>query len=464
MFSDEIKEGLRAFNIRADPHNAAELRKEIKERLAPLHPDSNPDGHFADDQQEEDFHRLVGLLKRIDKETRASTQLAVTNAHELSGPVSSAAEPSVVSVPPRLIETPRLHTRRMYAVPRITAALLVPVIAGLIAFIGDFKNNPLYQNVVDYLIEEDKANASRWLTVQAEELFKVRSQIVGRALVFPELGVISRGAPDKKLLKIYVNVFSPEEPHILRDLKQKAADLEGRISTLRTKDTSALAGELRKAARKEPWIRGLYDEYAGEKRLPAGENPMSVSPEEASPEQLRGQEEFTKWYLDKLQSDAGMFSYRVEATQRDFLSLKETMIGDANWVITKILLVFLVIFVLAYILLWGRERSDERWLEYLSSEDGMDFVFRRFCSNRRRRSRDPAIFSAREFTRAISAKDVKPIMAPFVGRRLDVKPLGQISAFLLDKLKEKGLIEEVESSTISTQYKLKSVSPGTPDR
>jgi hypothetical protein len=126
--------------------------------------------------------------------------------------------------------------------------------------------------------------------------------------------------------------------------------------------------------------------------------------------------------------------------------------------------VCLAFFVLAYLLLWGRERSDERWLEFLSSEDGMDFVFRRFCSNRRRRSRDQAIFSAREFTKAISAKDVKPIMAPFVGRRLDVKPLGQISAFLLNRLKEKGVIEEIESPTISTHYKMKSVSPGTPDR
>jgi hypothetical protein len=90
-------------------------------------------------------------------------------------------------------------------------------------------------------------------------------------------------------------------------------------------------------------------------------------------------------------------------------------------------------------------------------------VFRRFCSKRRGRSNDPGKFSATEFTRAISIKDVPPIWALFIGRRLNMRHLGQISEFLLNRLKEKNLIAEVEPSTIPARYELKSLCPPTSD-
>jgi hypothetical protein len=114
----------------------------------------------------------------------------------------------------------------------------------------------------------------------------------------------------------------------------------------------------------------------------------------------------------------------------------------------------IVLFCLVFLVTWARERSDERWVEYLSSDQGLQFVFERICADPRIMARNPPRFTLGELTAEISKKDVQAILSPIFGRRLDIRYLGQLSTLMMGRLADKKVIKHLDSMTIESWFEI----------
>jgi hypothetical protein len=461
MISDELRTALLESGIQADLENPGEVRDAIKAHLASLHPDKHG-GQFVDKTQQDDFQHIKELLERFDQEVTASTQMVPIQ--QVTGLVEILLKAQAGSLATSFANTRsdnaaaaedyRRHLKRKYAFPKITSALFAALCFALFSLLGNFKANHFYRRAVDYYVQDSKANiigdmykrtrdiTSKWYGISASygntsqliEDFKsgeftseeLRDEIVKDDFFHDENKNTKEIAELESIRELVVedvaknmvtdiDLFSSSEPAFLASLKQKSDFLTKRM-------------------------------------LADVESLRSSNPKSRSGSNIKSTLMTRVGYYQESVSSLDGLAKRTE----DWLSKEKTRaLEQADGRIFRRLVLLTLLACTAFVLVWIRERSDEKWVEYLSSDEGLEVVLARLCANEAVMSRTSPQFSLSEFTKAIGTKDTPQGLSFILGKYLDTKHLGQVSKLALNRLKERKVIAEIDVQTIQPWFEVR---------
>jgi hypothetical protein len=471
MYSNELKDAFLELEIKVDPNNPKETRDEILNRLASLHPDKTG-GDFVDSKQRKDFQHLMELLEKFDKETSSSSQMVplqqVSNLMELLAKQQVLAAANIASNQVLATDKYRRYVKRKYALPKITSAIFASLCIALISLLGNFKNNPLYKVAISYYTAYDQYKVADKLNEDAKDLFKVWDHIIDRAYVFPELRggaipIVRREYSGKESSyseynNIDLDLFSSTEPVLLKRLGQYTSDLNNKIPALLNKDQSELVKRLR-AAWNDDEIRRRWNDKEIPRRLEErgsdSEYLFKALEEIRETKEDAQAEEKAKAYVIKLQNDVTYLANSVKDLESFVAQSKAEVLDRGDKLIVRNLAVVAVLASILFGIIWLRERSDESWIDFLSSDEGLEAALARLYDDKQIMSRVPPRFTLSEFVKAISLKEIPKLLHPLLGTRLNTKQLGQISTVLLDKLETRKIIEKSDTPTIQPWFEIK---------
>lgn len=440
MLSNELRDALEAVGVRPTPVDAVKTRDEIVARLASLHPDKIG-GEFADDGQRSEFQQVQQVLERFDREVALSTQMIpiqhVSSLVEVLAKAQAMSLANARSNEASAMERFHRLLKRKYALPKITSALVASLCLALITLSGNFKGSPFYRIAVDYYAAEEKA----WMTGE----IKKRSSKIGRG----EYDVAHRVASYNSEYggRIGWNFRRPERLSDASDVRMsifieeytsplRPIDLYSTEQTALFKSFEHLnAGLIKDITSRMDHIRTLSPETEG----------LAKKEIEA---------------LSELMREINLVNEEITETRDWLVEAKRATVNKAEWLIHKRLALLTILACGVFLLAWFRERSDESWIAYVSSDEGLEAVVSRLSSDEAINSREPARFTTAEFTEALGTKDVPTLLVPILGRRLDSRHLGQVSASLLAKLKDRNVIADHASPAlpaIQTWYEFKVV-------
>jgi hypothetical protein len=482
MLSEELKNALLEINIQPNLNSVEEIRDEVVARLASLHPDKTG-GQFADEEQQNDFQHVKQLLERIDQEASMSMQLVplhqITNLIELIARTQAANSSKTTSDKIEAKEEYRRYSKRKYALPKITSAIFASLCFVLISVIGNFKTNPLYRSITNYFTSEQRYEYSRAISDTLNAELKDWSNIVERATAFRDLrgGLIeitpdevteggnngsrvreALGATSVPEINIQLDLFSTADIPLIKQLQQQTSDLNTKLSTLINKDPNVLFEELRKS---DSFIQYISNEIKSNPGPRADTRERMVEliltpSKEKVPEYIKEWRlEYVKRYVADLQIQVNTLAYSFKRLESSIPEIRNKLIEESDLAIVKGLSLLIVLASVSFVMLWLRERSDERWLEYISSNEGIEHVFLRICEDKKIMSRVPPKFSLSEFTQAVSTKELPKIWSELLGKRLDAKHLGQISTALINNLKDRKVIAPITSPTVQSWFEIR---------
>lgn len=453
MFSEQLKRDLIESHVEVDGKSPETLRNSVVAQLASFHPDKTG-GQFLNEEQENNFARIKALLERVDHESSISTQLIpLHQVVTLVDVLSKLQTNNALGASPQfsdITDQYKNRIRRRYALPKITSALVAAVCFALFSLVGSFRQSPLYKFAFSLYVKDSGNDVYQWgkgqtetLTRQLDDLIdrhtfaqdeisKLQSPAVksesssvdssdepfpslydeySRQRRFAEINA-SQGLPGNRNRGFNLNLLDSDEPSFLRETKSVSARL--------TTDVAASITRL------------------------GSINPLGTDAKKRKASLVV--------FLTELQDSLATFDVEVKSSEEDLSRHKRAVINEIDGRLLLRLAILTGLACLVFLLLWIRERSDERWVDFLSSEEGAELVLDRLCANSNIMARQPPGFSLTEFTKVVGAKDVPMVLSPFVGSTLDLKRLGQISSFLLDRLKDKKVVSERKTSALRSWF------------
>jgi hypothetical protein len=452
MFSEELRRDLVNLGVEVDGSSPEGLRDAVIARLASLHPDKTG-GQFRDEEQENSFRKVKGFLERLDSETSISSQLIPINhvvtlvdiLSKLQASNSRGPELKQIEVSDRY----KTYLKRKYALPKITSAIVAALCFALFSLLGNFRQNPLYRSAVDLYAQDSSANILKGTRKSAKNL----------AAWWLDLDYRTRFA--KREISIFQRTGSTRDPEYYVSGMHTAQDDYSRLADRRNQET--MTGEIDSLIERNLTDINLFEstepDFLFELKANSAQLAKDLTSTVATLNSLNPKNTSAQDYkaslgtfLNEIQKSLTGFDSDIKASESQLTKQKTKAINQADGRILRRLALLTISACLAFVLLWMRERSDERWVEFLSSEQGVELVLTRLSANSNIMTREPPAFSLGEFTEIVRTKDVPAMLSPIVGNRLDVKQLGQISGFLLDKLKNKKVISERTTSALQTWF------------
>jgi hypothetical protein len=136
-----------SLRLRSSVSNLESLRKEIKKKMASLHPDRNG-GKFKSEKSQQRYHELTSALEFIDSMKQSTALVPVNQYAEIVKAVVDALESPKER---RLAETKAEYrkdaaneTVARYRLPMISSGAFSTLFVFLLSFPSTFKDNPLF--------------------------------------------------------------------------------------------------------------------------------------------------------------------------------------------------------------------------------------------------------------------------------------------------------------------------------
>jgi hypothetical protein len=475
MDSDAIRKALAELNISFE--NAEQARERVLERLSLLHPDRTG-GQFQSSEQQHAFQQLLDVRDALAKETSPGNQLVQINPtipESLIIPETSTRTfAHAVAADVAITDRYRQQARRKYALPKITSAILASVCFALISLLGNLRNNPLYRSTINYLTTANRQALFELVNVDAADVFSQWNALRLELVEIPDLSGTPRIADSRELRRywdsrspIRVDLFSSDDPPMLKNLDLAISDVNNKLSAQLNKDSKILIQQVTNARnqrmRRRSYLYSTLSDPEGYKTFRDSEDDRpieerlwnSIDKQVSEAKENRVNEETAKTFFATLQAEAFSISGSNKELESGFADRKITILQKGESIIFRDLVVLIVLSCILFAIMWARERSDERWVEYLSSDQGLQFVFRRICSEQRVMTRQPPRFTLAELTTEISRKEIQAIFRPILGRHLDIKYLSQLSALIVGRLIDKKVIKVIDSRTFESWFEIR---------
>ncbi|HXI22416.1 MAG TPA: hypothetical protein VNG71_00970 [Pyrinomonadaceae bacterium] len=471
ILSDELRRDLESLGIEVEASDPESLRGVLVSRLAAFHPDKTG-GQFVDEDQASNFGKVKKTLERLDRDFSLSSQLLPINQ------VAALVDVLARLQTPRNVESPTIPAERFksylkgkYALPKITSALVATVCLLLFSLLGSFRQNPLYKSVISLYLED---GASAWAHSQAVILRAELTDLESRE-TFSRLSVgmlrdlrLTKEADVDSVYRVYVSAF----PFLSsRDVGTKT--LEGLYAKVRPgqfdkelksqqSPTDEIDEELETGVHifesTEPdFLRGIKAKSAKLNKQLASDATALNSIDPKNPTLKTVKTDLNK-FLTATQESLASFDASVKSSEEQVPRQKNAELNRADGRILRRLAALTALACGVFLFLWIRERSDERWVDFLSTDQGAEAILTRLCEDRTIVERQPPGFSLTEFTKIVATKDVPKMMLPIAGS-LDFKRLGDISHTLIDKLSRRKVIKERDTPSIQKWFDLQISQP-----
>src|SRR5262245_34587574 len=111
----------------------------------------------------------------------------------------------------------------------------------------------------------------------------------------------------------------------------------------------------------------------------------------------------------------------------------------------------MILCIVVFVALWLREQSNNRWITYLLTDDGLHFAFSTILTTRT----SSIQFSSKDFNTAIRQKPCLKLLRPIFGTHLDLGQIAPISDLLLKKLVDRKLIIPLPKRDVYPWYEIK---------
>jgi hypothetical protein len=462
MISDELRNALLEQGFQPDLENPGEVRDAIKARLASLHPDKRG-GQFVDKAQQDDFQHIKELLERFDQEITASTQMVpiqhVTSLVEIllkaqAASLATTSSANTYSNNAAPTEDYRRHLKRKYAFPKLTSALFATLCFALFSLLGNFKGNHFYRRAVDYYVQDSKANIIAGMDKRTWDItskwYGISASYGNTARLIEDFksGELSNDELHEAIVRD--NFFRDENKHT-----NELVEFEDIKDVVNTDVVNNMITDIDLFSATEPAFLASIkqkSDFLTKRMLADVESLRSSNPKNRSGSGMKSSL-ITRvgYYQESVSSLDGLVK-----TTEDWLSKeKARALEQADGRIFRRLALLTILACSAFVLVWIRERSDEKWVEFLSSDEGLEVVLARLCANETVRSRPSPQFSLSEFTKAMGTKDTPRGLSFILGKYLDVKHLGQVSKLALNRLKERKVIAEIDVPTIQPWFEVK---------
>lgn len=451
MYSENLKRDLREVGIEVEGRTSESLRDVLIARLASVHPDKTG-GEFHDEAQADSFRKIKDLLERLDAQGTVSSQLIpiqhivaiVDVLSKLQATNTTAPEQKQLDVSARY----KKHLRRKYALPKITSALVAGLCFALFSLLGNFRQNPLYRASVDVYAEDSQANVVKWAKSRTDVL-EGRLEGLSDRTSFADAEISRLRESGRTKEPVAYNFSSTLEDRYRHEDSNRDPRPEDKQSL---EESSELSVSLFETTEPD-FLRNVklhsteLGKYVGASLTTlAGINSKEVA--------QKNRKEELNIFLQDTQSSIAAFDSSVKSAEDQLARQKAWAIIYADKRILRRLAILMVLACSVFALLWARERSDERWVEFLSTDEGVESVLSRLSVNSNIMARNPPGFSLSEFTKIVGTKDVPLILAPVIGARLDVKRLGEVSTLILEKLKSKNVVSERRTSALQTWFEV----------
>jgi len=472
MYSEEVRELLAEFNLQVDSNAPANTRGAILSLIASLHPDKTG-GSFAGEAQKEKFDRAMKLRDLFDNEMSVSTQMVtiqqVTSLIEAIAKAQALTQVKDQPSEPKVQEQFRRSLKRKYAFPKITSALIATLCFTLFTFMGNFKNSPLYWLAVNIFTNSKKVEIINRIN---REGGRIKMRV---ADILQSDYTTSRSIPPGEILRVLwtsklinrddwpnavpstdsqdntawleqntaigdIDLYSSDEQELFKPLEKITTQIEKALSP----GVTALSSELK---RRET----SYPDLSEPKREKTGNFTFHFL--DQSPYDL---DDLLK-ELSSIQRRAQFINQNISELREGLPKAKKRALDSAEKDILLGLAVVTVFACCAFIVIWFRERSDQRWVEFVSSDEGLELVFTRLCTDKEIASRTPPKFQLSEFTQILAKKDVPRYLATALGEHLDGKELSQVASSLIARLKETKVINQVKAPTIQQWFEITAV-------
>lgn len=476
-YSQELQCQLRDLGVDTNALTPEDLREILVSRLADLHPDKTG-GDFSDPQVQEDFLAIKQALDRLDKERSSFSKLVpLTEVSDLSEVLEQLRASSISQLGPQHAHTSdpyKAFTKKKYFLPKIGSAIFAALCLAMASLIGNFKQNPLYKSAFNYYAREPQHRISDWADIQIQDLgtqfMKIRSDADFARREVYKLQIYSccserhvqeylrqsnetpvaegfDGLSQKKhrqesaeeLESIIrrnsiteLNLFEFTDPDFLSDLKARSAQ----VSKTLADEADGLNPDVK---------QDLKGAFKYRNAVVSRETLLSLNEATIN----------LRILLAEQTTRLTLFDHNMKAVEQTLARKKNLAITETDTSMLKRLLLATSLAWFLFALLWVRERSDERWANFLTTEQGAETVMARLHADSEIMQRIPPSFSMTEFTRVIAKKDVPRVLAPLMGLTLDITMLGNISSLLLEKLKRRSVIAERISPNLQTWFDIR---------
>jgi hypothetical protein len=362
-----------------------DIRRELKAKLLQLSNETDADGSDTDD-----FRRLVAALACIDQISRANVLPAIRSGFSLTETADVGQERSAFRQEQAAVWSEfRNNLKRRYAVPKITSAGVASLLTLLFAFIGNMKSHPLYEQIHSSIassVAESYQQEFMDKYGQLRETFSELQQSINNA--YP------RRHPVAMIDEYLVSSFETD-----------TVKLDSIIAILSRVDVT-------------------------DDSIPAvpGDSSRVMS--------LR----FRSVASDMRIQAAGL---------RDFLVfLDQYPSREAHRRISLYTLGLVVLAVGVFLIQWAREQSDQRWIEYLLTEDGLIHPYSSFCGRRT----DPRTLTYSELRELIVQKPVARPLQILLGSQVTKVGVDHVAELLVSKFIQRGVATKLEQKGIQEAF------------
>jgi hypothetical protein len=388
---DNLREIGDYFELPPELETVQEIRRELRKQLLDVHPDKWG-GVFPDRVTEDRYHQLTSALEYLDSEPPRGTALArMEDLNALLVTLEGRAHEQRVTAE---TQTHRL-IRQRYAIPKITSATFAAVTMFVFTLLGSFERHPMYQSIHD--------GFSRRARIEARTL-DVADSIKNQ--YFNLSGELYRWAARRDSLGPRLLVWLDSIPEV----GSQGDSAEVALTTLHSSISFVL--------------RHMNGDVL------AHESPSR------------------QWVFDlvELQDRANEARYEY----------KRARVADEQRIRVKIQLLIMLCLVgsiSAFLATWLRERSDERWIDFIGTEDGLGYVFRHLEAQSMKTASQHVTIG--HITILLERKQVSKLLGILVGTHLDPLAARKLAPSVLERLLSYGAMTKEPTSGFFPSYRVR---------
>lgn len=444
MKFSSIQEIVDVLRLDAPASDLTAIRRELRSRRAAIHPD-RLSGREQSKDEEAEWRALEAAVEFINSCTSDSTAMIKLDdlqhiTDTLAASLAIIQKPEVEARQERAIERSRQSIQQRYIVPKLTASVLAGILGVLLAIIG---------------------------TVQSSTLFRVPLERVPLRVDHSLLWRIGTAVEKlERAVDEYLAGHGPEIP------AREADGLTTAIATFRIGYQAPVV---------PTWLshysaygsqdslhylqRHFYDVY-GDDVFPA-ESDLAVSQIDqlrtevyryaqavplVDPDSLEAFGDIRK-LAHSLRRDLGDLQVLLGKAYRDRADLRQRLVNHRKAQALYALWTLFGSMILVLSIVWLRERSDQRWIEFLATE----MAPRMFLQNLASRHYDGPGRPSRPFTRAefaviVSRKATPRLLRPVLGVHLDPARIAGVVTTLLERMIQRGWIRRMPDEDLTELY------------
>jgi hypothetical protein len=442
-----IEQIIKTLHLNCDATDLAALRKELRARRAAIHPDRLSDHRQSESEQEEwrVLDDAVEFIESLNSETTAMVRL--DDLQRITDIVSSSLaviqKPYVDNRQEKAVERSRRSIQRKYIFPKLTTGALAGILGVTLTIIATIQSSSLF-----FVPLEDvhlRLPTSSLVSV-GEEVLKLRSDVESYLDKYTPSARSRKANSQPSAVERFRHDYPP--PVVPSwfgvDFGYNRPDSShyrygGRYSY----DDEAPAPMAEEVAVSQLFqLESEVDRYtqAVPDLIPDSQTTLIA---------IRKYGSSLRQFLESLQSSVTA-AYRARAIEKSKIEdSRKRQAVEILWVLfgsTSLIFTFV----------WLRERSDQRWVEFLASDDlAIEISLKRLAASVDGiLNEESCPFRKDKFAAVVSRKDSPRFLKPVLGRGLDPARAAGVVTALLEGMIQRGLIRRLPEEGLIEWYSL----------